>query len=420
VASTKTASILHVDLDAFFAAVEQRDHPELHGRPVVVGGGPGDRGVVSAASYEARRFGIHSAMPLRTAAALCPTAAFLPVDGRRYASESRRVMAILHGFTPRLEQVSIDEAFLDVAGTEALFGMPEAVARSIRSAIRDQVGLTASVGVATSKLVAKVASDLGKPDGLVVVPPGTEREFLAPLPIRRLWGVGERTRLALADYGVVTIGDLAALPEDLLRRRFGVMGTQLAARARGEDASPVAGGEAAKSISHEHTFDADTADGEVIESTLLALSDGVARRLRKAKVRAATVAVKVRGADFVTHTRQRTLEQPTDQADVIYRAALALAGPEVRGIHVRLLGVAASHLTDRQQLELFGSAEERQRRVSAATDDIRHRFGPGAITRGRLIRRAIPEPFERDHLRAPGDPDPDREPGRRGTAPHRS
>src|SRR5664280_1513939 len=256
------ATILHVDLDAFFAAVEQRDRPELRGRPVIVGGDPGARGVVSAASYEARRFGVHSAMPLRTAAALCPDGVFLPVNGAKYRKASRAVMEILGRFTPRVEQVSIDEAFLDVAGSEALFGAPPAIAAAIKAAVRLEVGLTASVGVASTKLVAKIASDLRKPDGLVVVAPGDEAAFLAPLPIARLWGVGAQTRAALAEYGVRTIGDLAAMDPRLLVRRLGQHGATLVERARVVDPSPVTGEAEAKSVSHEHTFDVDTSDVE--------------------------------------------------------------------------------------------------------------------------------------------------------------
>ena len=273
-------TILHVDLDAFFAAVEQRDRPELRGKPVIVGGGgPGDRGVVSTASYEARKFGVRSAMPLRTAAALCPHGIFVPVNGRRYQAESRRVMAILRRFTPLVEPVSIDEAFLDVTGTEALWGPGETVARMIRQAIVDETQLTISVGVATTKLVAKIASDLRKPDGLVVVAPGTEATFLAPLPIARLWGVGPQMGAALREYGVATLGDLAALPVDLLVRRFGKHGATLHERALGVDDDPVADSGAAKSISHEHTFEVDTNDADVLERTLLGMADGVAGRL---------------------------------------------------------------------------------------------------------------------------------------------
>jgi DNA polymerase-4 len=395
------ASILHVDLDAFFAAVEQRDRPELRGRPVVVGGGgPGDRGVVSAASYEARRFGVRSAMPLRTAAALCPEAVFVPVDGRRYSAVSRQVMAILRRFSPLVEQISIDEAFLDVAGTEALHGPPEAVARSIKATIRAEIQLTASVGVASNRLVAKIASDLRKPDGLVIVPPGEEAAFLAPLPIARLWGVGEKSRAALAEHGVRTIGDLAALPVDLLQRRFGSMGPVLHDRANGIDATPVGQGEAAKSVSHEHTFDRDTNDWEVIERTLLALSEGVAGRLRSGEVKAGTIGVKIRDSGFETHTRQRTLPEPTDRTDVIWHTAVDLARPQLKGVTVRLLGVAATHLTDRQQLSLFGG-DERLEAATRATDEIRRRFGARAITRARLLESGVAEPFERDHLNAP-------------------
>jgi DNA polymerase-4 len=396
------ATTLHVDLDAFFAAIEQRDRPELRGRPVVVGmGGRHDRGVVSAASYEARRYGIHSAMPLRTAASLCRDAVFVPVDGRKYAVVSGQVMAILRRFTPTVEPISIDEAFLDVTGSERLLGSPVDIARTIKATIRSDLDLTASVGVATSKLVAKVASDLEKPDGLVVVEPGDEASFLAPLPISRLWGVGQRTATALADFGVHSIGDLAALPEDVLVRRFGRQGPVLAARARGIDASAVVDVEPAHSVSHEHTFDVDTSDPEELERTLLALADGVAGRLRAGDVRARTVAVKVRDSAFVTISRQRTLAVPTDQTEVIFRAARELARPQWRGIRVRLLGVAASGLEGGQQFSLFGANDERQRCVALASDEIRRRFGAGAIRRARLLGSGVAEPFERDPTSAP-------------------
>ena len=399
------ATILHVDLDAFFAAIEQRDRPELRGRPVAVGGGgASDRGVVSAASYEARRFGVRSAMPLRTAAALCPGLVFVPVDGRKYAAVSRQVMAILRRFTPAVEPVSIDEAFLDVAGTQRLHGSPTEVANAIKSAIREELSLTASVGVASTKLVAKVASDLEKPDGLVVVAEGGEAAFLAPLPIERLWGVGQRTSIALADYGVRTIGDLASLPDDLLARRFGRLGPTLAARARGQDPSPVGPGETARSLSHEHTFEVDTADHEVIDRTLLALAEGVSARLRAGRVRARTVAVKVRDSGFVTATRQRTLTEPTDQTAPIWATARELARPLLRGVRVRLLGVAASHLEDAEQLSLFGATEDRRGRATRAADAIRSRYGSRAIVRGRLLSSRVSEPFERDALTAPEAP----------------
>jgi DNA polymerase-4 len=396
------ATILHVDLDAFFAAVEQRDRPELRGRPVIVAvGGPAQRGVVSTASYEARAFGVRSAMPLRTAAALCPDAVYVPVDGPKYASVSRQVMGILRRYSPVVEPVSIDEAFLDAAGSEILHGSPRDVAVSIKQAVRDEVSLTASVGVAATKLVAKVASDLRKPDGLVVVEPGEEAGFLAPLPIARLWGVGERTAASLSVYGVRTIGDLAALPEDLLVRRFGRQGPVLAARARGVDPSPVVAAERARSVSHEHTFEVDTTSDEEVEATLLALAEGVATRLREGRVTAQTVGVKVRDASFVTLTRQRTLPAPTDSTEVVWHTALALARPLVHGIRVRLLGVSASHLVEAEQLELFAPADDRRRRATAAADAVRRRFGSRAIVRGRLLGGSVAEPFERDPMKAP-------------------
>ena len=389
-------TILHVDLDAFFASVEQRDRPELVGKPVIVGGDPRGRGVVSAASYEARTFGIHSAMSLREAVRRCPDGVFLPVDGRRYQQASRDVMAILRRFTPQVEPISIDEAFLDVTGSRQLFGEGPEIAVAIKTVIREDVGLPSSVGVATTKLVAKIASDLRKPDGLVVVAPGDEAAFLAPLPIGRLWGVGEKTAQALEDYGVRTIGDLATLAPDVLIRRFGKHGGSLASRARGMDDDPVHQGDPARSVGHEHTFDVDTSDRETIERTLLAMSDGVAGRLRSAGVRASTVAVKIRDSSFRTITRQRTLSEPTDMTDPIYQAAVDLARPEVRGIRVRLLGVTASNLGEREQLGLFPSDDPRRRAAVEAADSIRRRYGSSAVTPGRLVGAGLPAPFERD------------------------
>ncbi len=391
-------TILHVDLDAFFASVEQRDNPELRGRPVIVGGAGGEdaRGVVSAASYEARVFGVHSAMSLREAYRRCPHGVFLPVNGRRYQAASRDVMEVLRRFTPAVEPISIDEAFLDVTASAALFGDGASIAAQIKQAVRDEVGLTVSVGVARTKLVAKIASDLRKPDGLVVVPPGEEAAFLAPLPISRLWGVGEKTAAALAEYSVRTIGDLAALPPDLIERRFGKHGGSLVGRARGIDADPVHEGDPAKSVGHEHTFDVDTSDPEVIERTLLAMSDGVAGRLRSAGVRAGTVAVKIRDSRFHTITRQRTLVEPTDLTEPIFRTALELARPEVKGMRVRLLGVSVSNLGEREQLSLFPPAEPRRRQAIEAADRVRRRYGERAVTRARLLGAGLPAPFERD------------------------
>ena len=397
-------TILHVDLDAFFAAVEQRDRPELRGKPVIVGGGgPTDRGVVSTASYEARVFGVRSAMSLREAGRRCPQGIFLPVDGARYQAASKAVMAVLRRFTPLVEPISIDEAFLDVSGSRGLFGDGATIGRRIKAEVQSGVGLTISVGVAQTKLVAKIASDLRKPDGLVVVEPGDEAAFLAPLAISRLWGVGEKSAAALREYGVRTIGDLAALPDDLLVRRFGKHGASLAQRARGLDDDPVGGREAAKSIGHEHTFDVDTSDREVIERTLLAMSEGVAGRLRDSGVRASTITVKIRDTTFRTITRQRTLPDPTDLTEPIFRTALELARNEVRGIRIRLLGVSVSGLGEREQLSLFAADDPRRRRVTEAADAVRHRFGERAITRARLVGSRLPAPFERDPM-TPVDP----------------
>ena len=255
-----TRTILHADLDAFYASVEVLDDPSLRGKPVIVGGDRGTRGVVMAASYEARKFGVHSAMPIRTAASLCPHGIFLPGHPDRYRDLSRQVMRIFASYTPLVEPISLDEAFLDVTASREAFGDGETIGREIKRRVLDEAGLVVSVGVATNKLCAKVASDLRKPDALVVVPPGEEAAFLAPLPVSRLWGVGQKSRQALADYGVTTIGQLAALPDGTLRRRFGTHGHDLALRARGIDPARVVPSQAPKSIGHELTFERDVDD----------------------------------------------------------------------------------------------------------------------------------------------------------------
>jgi len=389
--------IIHVDLDAFFAAVEQRDHPELRGKPVIVGGDAESRGVVSTCSYEARKFGVHSAMPTRTARQLCPDGIFVPVDGAKYQRVSHEVMAVLRHFTPAVEQVSIDEAFLDVAGSEALFGPAPEIARRIKAEVVATTQLTVSVGVATNKLVAKVGSDLRKPDGLVIVEPGDEAAFLAPLEIRRLWGIGPKTAERLHGLGVRTIGELAALPPETLTRALGDHGATLHDRALGIDFDPVTGGgEAAKSVSHETTFAVDVSDPAEIERTLLALTEGVSARLRAGRIRAGTVAVKIRDSQFRTITRQKHLPEPSDLTDTIWRAALELARPEVRGKKIRLLGVSATQLGQPEQISMFEVVDQKQRRVVDATDAVRKRFGDRAVTRASLLHRDVPSPFDRD------------------------
>jgi len=385
-------TILHGDLDAFYASVEVLDNPALRGKPVIVGGDPGARGVVSAASYEARTFGVHSAMPLRTAASLCPTGVFLPGRFDRYRELSAKVMRIFASFTPLVEPISLDEAFMDVTGSRAAFGSGETIARRIKQRVLEEVGLVVSLGVATNKLCAKVASDLRKPDALVVVPVGGEAEFLAPLPVSRLWGVGPQSRQALADYGVTTIGQLAALSEATLRRRFGTHGMDLARRARGIDPSPVVPSQAPKSIGHELTFDHDVFDPARLEATLLDLAESVATRLRHHGMAAGAVQLKLRYEGFDTITRQAPLDHQARDAEPIYELGVALLrkarAPERA---VRLIGLTAIHLSEYQQLSLF-DAPDKTDRLTRSIDSVRKRFGERAITRARLISH-------RDHRR---------------------
>ena len=347
--------IIHADLDAFFASVEQLDNPELRGRPVVVGAPPQSRGVVAAASYEARAFGVRSAMPMATALRLCPEAVRVPPRFERYAEISRRVMEIFRHWTPLVEPVSLDEAFLDV--TEAVESESssagrdvEAIAGAIKARVRDEVGLTVSVGAASSRSVAKIASDLGKPDGLLVVPPGTERQFLAPLPVRSLWGVGPKTAERLASEQITTIGELAERPLEWARRLFGERGLYLLQMARGVDDSAVAVERETKSVSSETTFARDVGDRGALEASLRELAQETAERLRRHGLKGRTVKVKLRLADFTTFTRQITLPHPTDTTDTIYREAARLLAREVTDApdgpsarRFRLLGVGVSN-----------------------------------------------------------------------------
>ncbi len=397
-------TIIHADMDAFYASVEVLDNPSLRGKPVIVGGRRDERGVVSAASYEARRFGVHSAMPLRTASRKCPHGVFLPVRPDRYRELSEKVMAIFADYTPQVEPISLDEAFLDVTASAAAFGDGPKIARLIKDRVRDEIGLVVSVGVATNKLCAKVASDLRKPDALVVVPPGEEAAFLAPLPIRRLWGVGPQAQAALGDYGVTTIGQLAAIPPGTLHRRFGRHGDDLAARARGEDRSPVQTMHAPKSVGHEHTFDTDTADVGRLEATLLDLAESVASRLRRHDLAAGTVQLKLRYEGFETLTRQAPLPRQTRESAPLYAATLALLRKTlVAGRGVRLIGLTAHNLAGTQQLTLFDSPE-RKDRLTRSIDVVRDKFGDGAITRARLLTERPMRRFDfGERPSAPGD-----------------
>ena len=380
--------IIHADMDAFYASVEQHDDPALRGVPVLVGGSPRSRGVVAAASYEARAFGCRSAMPMRTAARLCPQAVIVPPRFPRYRQASEQVMAIFRRVTPLVEPLSLDEAFLDVthrvqAGTD-----PAAVARWLRAAVLRETGLTVSCGVAATKSVAKVASDRDKPDGLTVVAPGDERAFLAPLPIRDLWGVGPRTAERLSKAGVKTIGELAERPLPWLIERFGVRGEWFYRLARGEDDRPVSTSREAKSISAEQTFTEDLADPEALAEVVREQAARVARRLRKAQLRSRTVQLKLRLADFTTFTRRRTLPVATDQAGPIQSAALEmLAAEAVGGRRFRLVGTGVSNLIEAEeaaQLSLFDPlpAPARAAALRETVGALQDRYGDASVAWG--------------------------------------
>ena len=394
------ASILHVDLDAFYASVEQLADPALRGRPVVVGG-LGPRGVVAAASYEARRFGVHSAMPMARARRACPEAAFLAPRFDAYGEASTAVMTILRSFTPLVEPLSLDEAFLDVAGARRLHGDGPQIAASIRTRVRAETGLTASVGVTTTKLLAKIASDLAKPDGLLVIPPGTELDVLHPLPVERLWGVGPATRKRLARLDVRTVGDLAAVPEATLVAALGqAHGAHLHALSWNRDARGVDPEQHAKSIGNEETFATDLTDRAALEREVIRLADRVATRLRRAGRVGRTIQLKVRFHDFRTITRSRTIDEPTDlAADISRTAGELLAAVEV-GEGIRLLGVTAQQLSDAAavQTALALDAEEApvaddparrgvQRAVERSIEQVRDRYGDDAVMPARLAER---------------------------------
>lgn len=388
----KPRQIIHCDMDAFYASVEMLDQPELRGKPVIVGG-PSNRGVVSAASYEARKYGVHSAMSIVAARKLCPQGVFLPVRMGRYREISDQIMAIFHCFTPLVEPLSLDEAFLDVTASQALLGNGETIAREIKRLVRQETGLTVSAGVAATKLVAKIASDLRKPDGLTVVPAGQEREFLAPLPIGRLWGVGSATAKTLGLMGIRTIGDLARMPLALLTARLGAShGEHLHLVAQGIDEREVEPEQEAKSIGNEETFEKDLRQRQVIERELLALSTKVARRLRRHGVCGRTITLKVKYHDFKQITRSVTLASATcDEGEIYAAIKTLLTKTEAGRIPVRLLGVSVSGLAagdTGQQLSLFASAQKKsgkQQGLHAAVDRITDKYGQTAITPATLL-----------------------------------
>ena len=379
--------ILHVDMDAFYAAIEQLDRPELRGKPILVGGDPQGRGVVSTASYEARPYGCRSAMPTAKALRLCPNAVVIKPRMERYVEVSKQVFEILDEFTPLVEPLSIDEAFLDVTGSIRLFGPPDQIAWNLKQRIREETQLVASVGVAPNKFLAKLASDIEKPDGLVVVPDDRVREFLDPIPISRLWGVGKATLPKIEALGVRTFGDLRRHAESELRGPFGETGEQFYRLVRGMDDRRVVPDREAKSISHEVTFAIDVDDHDQLRAVLLEQLDHVGQRLRRNGRLARTVTLKIRTADFSTITRSKTLATATDVTDVLWSSTAELFKTWSRGkvAPVRLIGVGVSQLSTEkdQQLALFGEEDvQRHRDLDRTIDQIRERYGDDALSRG--------------------------------------
>ena len=406
-------SILHLDLDAFFASVEQLADPALRGRPVVVGG-LGNRGVVAAASYEARTFGIFSAMPMARARRACPDAVFLSPRFDAYADASKQVMAVMRDVTPLVEPISLDEAFLDVSGAQRSLGSGPEIAQLLRRRIRTETGLTASVGAATTKLLAKLASDLAKPDGLLVVEPGTEIEFLHPLPVTRLWGVGPATKTKLARFGVTTVGQLAKLPESTLTRELGnAAGSHLHALSWNRDDRAVEPDRVTKSIGHEETFATDRTDLDGLERDALRMADAVATRLRTASKTARTVQLKLRFGDFRTITRSHTLPTPTDLAAEIGDTARTLLRAIDTGEGIRLLGVSVSQLEDevavQGRLDFADATEpvsEDRRALEDAVDTVRERFGRDAVGSAAFLDHGRLRTGRRASMYGPDDPAP--------------
>lgn len=381
-------TIVHVDMDAFYASVELLEYPDLVGKPVIIGASTGNRGVVLSATYEARALGVHSAMPMSRARRLAPQAVILPPHHARYAEVSRAVMSIFDSITPIVEPLSLDEAFLDVAGARRRLGRPGAIASLIRSRVRDEVGITCSVGVASTKFVAKLASTRSKPDGLLIIPTDKVIEFLHPLPVGSLWGVGEKTEQQLDRLGLRTVADIATTPLATLERALGqAQGRHLHDLSWGRDLRAVVPHEPDKSIGNEETFDVDTDDHEWIRSRIAGLADHVGQRMRRGGLVGRTVALKVRFADFTTITRSRTLEVPTDVGADIYATAWALF--EALGLQrarIRLVGVRMEGLSEADETPaqlLLDAPEHGRRDAELAMDRLRQRYGPGAVRPGR-------------------------------------
>ncbi|CAA7602151.1 DNA-directed DNA polymerase [Acididesulfobacillus acetoxydans] len=379
--------IVHVDMDAFYASVEQRDDPSLQGKPVIVGGKPNSRGVVSTASYEARKAGVHSAMPLAEAWRRCPQGIFLPVNGRKYREVSGQIRQIFLTYTPLVEPLSLDEAFLDVTASSAIFGPAASIGHIIKERIRDELGLTASVGVAGNKFLAKLASDLRKPDGFVVVPAEGVQEFLDPLPVERIWGVGQKTAERLHGLNVKTVRDLRRLDASYLKQLFGVLGGQLYELARGRDERPVENERETKSIGRETTFGADVGDRDFLEGVLLELSCDVGQGLRREKLKGRTITLKVRYQDFRTLARSCTLAEGTNLDDVIYRETCRLFRAVALKQPLRLIGVSVHQLAKQEegQLSLFADDREERENLARVIDEVREKYGAQSIMRARLL-----------------------------------
>jgi DNA polymerase-4 len=383
-------AILHIDMDAFYASVEEHDNPALKGKPLIVGG-TGGRGVVAAASYAVRRFGVRSAMPMREALRRCPEAIVVHPRMARYQEISERVFAIFREFTPLVEGLSLDEAFLDVTASRQLLGAPEAIGAEIRRRIAGQTGLTASVGIAPNKLLAKIASDLNKPDGMCHIDAGNLREILDPLPIHKLFGVGSKTLPTVLAAGIRTFGDARAASDEVLWRAFGKHGHAMRDRASGLDDRPVEPDREEKSISAEETFDTDIRAATELRTQLVHLADRTASRLRAQKLLAGRVSVKIRRGDFTTYTRQRSLKPPTQDTAILSAAAEALLRAWLASqprAAVRLLGVGVSDLQSSSQSDLFSDPlPDAGSRLDSAVDGIRDRFGNGLLTRASLLPR---------------------------------
>ncbi len=383
-------AILHVDMDAFYASVEQRDDPALAGRPVIVGG-TGGRGVVAAANYEVRRFGVHSAMPMREALKRCPHAVCVRPRMARYREVSRQVFEVFGEFTDLVQGLSLDEAYLDVTHSRSLHGEPEAMAREIKRRIRERTGLTASVGVAPNKLLAKLASEMNKPDGLAVIRAGEAGAVLDPLPVGRLHGIGRKTAARLEEQGIFTLGQLRAAPDGVLWPLFGRDTRTMRDRASGVDDRPVLSDVAEQQVSSEETFDSDLTDHKLLHAHLARLADRTAERLRGKRLVAGLVVVKVRQRDFTTFTRQRSFSPGTRETRLIAEVAAALLEQwftEHPRVAVRLLGVGVGHLAPAEQLDLFTTPQhETSSALDATLDRIRDRFGAGAVKRGSSLPR---------------------------------